>query len=137
LTQAAPVAAPLSLVRRAAALLAPHYPEEGCGLILEDAQGGLHLHPCDNQAPDRRRHFSLDPLAILAAHREGLSLWGVYHSHCDQSADFSALDRQGARLYPRCGHLVVSLRQGQPVEAALWRWCPARGRFEATARHQL
>lgn len=125
------------LLRQAAALLQAHYPEEGCGLILQDHAGALSLRPCPNLAPDPRRGFRLDPLAILRAQAQGLALWGIYHSHCDQSPWFSQEDRRGARLYPGCGHLVLSLRGGQATEAALWRLDPRGEHFARTACYQL
>jgi desampylase len=65
------------------------YPEECCGLLLGGASdGGLRIEtavPAANVAPERTRHFEIDPAALLAAHRAarggGPQVLGYYHSH--------------------------------------------------------
>ncbi len=75
-------------------------PEECCGLLL--GQGGKieEARPAANVAADRCRHFEIDPLALIAAHRAarggGLAVLGYFHSHPIGEAVPSATDRAQA-----------------------------------------
>jgi proteasome lid subunit RPN8/RPN11 len=71
-------------------------PDECCGLLLgretiEQAQ------PAVNVAADRRRHFEIDPQALVDAHRAaragGPEVLGYYHSHPAGPAEPSRTDR--------------------------------------------
>jgi len=72
-------------------------PEECCGLLL--GCGGLvaEARPAGNVAADRRRHFEIDPQALIDAHRAaragGPQVVGYYHSHPRGLAEPSATDR--------------------------------------------
>jgi proteasome lid subunit RPN8/RPN11 len=70
--------------------------EECCGLLIGHAQVE-EAHPVENVARDRRRHFEIDPQALVDAHRAarrgGPSVMGYYHSHPTGPAAPSATDR--------------------------------------------
>lgn len=72
--------------------------EECCGLLLgHGGRIGTAL-PAANVAPDRRRHFEIDPLALIAAYKAaragGPQVLGYYHSHPQGAAAPSATDRE-------------------------------------------
>ena len=83
-------------------------PEECCGLLL--GRGGLvsEARAAANVADDRRRHFEVDPAALLKAHKEarsgGPELLGYFHSHPDGHPVPSAADCEhasgDARVWP-------------------------------------
>ncbi|MBV1917921.1 MAG: M67 family metallopeptidase [Sphingomonadaceae bacterium] len=58
---------------------------ECCGLLLGQAGRIEEVRPADNVADDPTRHFEIDPLALLQAHKAeragGPQLIGYYHSH--------------------------------------------------------
>ena len=59
-------------------------PAECCGILL--GAGRIdEVRPAANVAEDPRRHFEIDPAALIAAHRAarsgGLAVIGYYHSH--------------------------------------------------------
>jgi proteasome lid subunit RPN8/RPN11 len=59
-------------------------PAECCGLLL--GQGTIvEARPAPNVVADPLRHFEIDPVALIAAHRAarqgGLPIVGYYHSH--------------------------------------------------------
>ncbi|HTN15180.1 MAG TPA: M67 family metallopeptidase [Sphingomonadaceae bacterium] len=75
-------------------------PEEACGLLL-GAEGRItEARPAANVAPDKVRHFEIDPAALIDAHRAerggGAQLIGYYHSHPSGPAEPSATDREQA-----------------------------------------
>jgi len=75
-------------------------PEEACGLLLG---AGSHVGAAirtANVAPDPRRHFEIDPAALIAAHRAARAgeaeVVGYWHSHPNGRAGPSPVDRAGA-----------------------------------------
>jgi proteasome lid subunit RPN8/RPN11 len=73
--------------------------EECCGLLL--GRGGVdEARPATNVALDRRRHFEIDPQALVDAHRAarhgGPAVLGYYHSHPAGAAAPSVADRATA-----------------------------------------
>lgn len=74
--------------------------QECCGLLL--GRGGVirAVQPCENVHPDPARHFEIDPVALIAAHKAarngGAELIGYYHSHPTGLAQPSATDRAQA-----------------------------------------
>src|SRR5687767_7343379 len=85
------------------------YPNEGCGLILENAEGAQRVVPMQN-AYDRyhakdpvtyprtsRTAYLFDGKEQLAvyeeADRRGEQISIIFHSHCEVGAYFSAEDR--------------------------------------------
>jgi proteasome lid subunit RPN8/RPN11 len=73
---------------------------EVCGLLLGRRGRVERIVRCANVAPDPRRHFELDPTALIAAHRAGreggLRPIGHYHSHPSGQAVPSAHDAKMA-----------------------------------------
>ena len=71
-------------------------PEECCGLLL-GPEAVEEARPAANMAPDPRRHFEIDPQALIDAHRAaragGPPVIGYYHSHPAGPAAPSATDR--------------------------------------------
>ena len=87
----------LATLRKEAQLAAPN---EACGLLL--GQGGVieSAQLCANVAPNPARHFEIDPVALIAAHKAeregGAQLIGYWHSHPNGLAEPSATDREKA-----------------------------------------
>lgn len=75
-------------------------PQEACGLLLGDGNRVLEARHTANVAPDKTRHFEIDPQALIEAHRAarngGPQVIGYYHSHPSGSAEPSATDRANA-----------------------------------------
>ena len=75
-------------------------PQECCGLLLGAENRIGEARPAANVAPDPRRHFEIDPAALIAAHRAArlgeLAVLGYYHSHPAGEAAPSATDRAEA-----------------------------------------
>ena len=75
-------------------------PDEACGLLLGSGGRILEARPAANVAPDRGRHFEIDPQTLIDAHRAerhgGPQLIGYYHSHPTGLAEPSATDRSKA-----------------------------------------
>jgi len=75
-------------------------PEEACGLLLGGGGQILEARSAANVAPDKVRHFEIDPAALIDAHRAerrgGLALLGYYHSHSSGPPEPSATDRASA-----------------------------------------
>jgi len=76
------------------------HPDEACGLLLGEGDRILEARPAANVAPDRTRHFEIDPQALIDAHRAerngGPQVIGYYHSHPTGLAEPSATDRANA-----------------------------------------
>ncbi|WP_395331580.1 M67 family metallopeptidase [Novosphingobium sp. BL-8H] len=74
------------------------FPEECCGLLLGREGRIESAVPAANVAPERTRHFEIDPAALLAAHRAaragGPQILGYYHSHPGGQPIPSAVDRE-------------------------------------------
>lgn len=129
------------------------YPLEGCGLLVERADGSFGVHGCENLA-DRyhaldpvayprtgRDFYVLDPVEIVRAEARGERMAVIFHSHPDAGDDFSTDDFAAAVMprasreepflpsYPGTDYLVVSVRRGRAVRAALYAFDAAQGRF--------
>ena len=93
--------------------------EEICGLLLGEGSEIMEVRSALNVAPDRARHFEIDPAALIAAHRTaregGIQVLGHYHSHPSGVAAPSATD---AACAAPDGSLWLIVANG---EAALWR----------------
>lgn len=74
--------------------------DEVCGLLLGRGDHIEAICPAANVAPDPTRHFELDPVVLIAAHRAarvgGLRISGHYHSHPSGVAVPSATDAASA-----------------------------------------
>ena len=108
----------------AAARAAPH---EACGLLLG---AGFHIEtaqPTANVHPEPKRHFEIDPAALIAAHKAarigGPQLIGYFHSHPNGLARPSATD---AAMATGDGRIWAIAAAGA---VSLWRDAPSG--FEA------
>lgn len=103
-------------IRAAAAGAAP---EECCGLLFGTRGVIRHAQRTKNVAADRRRHFEIDPQALVDAHRAaragGPAIVGYYHSHPTGQPEPSATDRAHA---PHDGNVWAIAAQGA---VAFWR----------------
>jgi proteasome lid subunit RPN8/RPN11 len=117
------------------------YPTEACGLILE-RESRLEALCCDNMQdrlnavdPERyprngRTAYNIDPLVVLKAQQSGASIRGVFHSHPDRGAYFSAEDRLGALggdesgnpVLPGVDYVVLAAHPEGVDEARLYVW---------------
>lgn len=96
------------------------HPYECCGLLLGSADGGCvtiaEARPCRNVHPDPARHFEIDPVPLIAAHRAarsgGPAVVGYYHSHPTGSAEPSLTDRAQAAGDGRIWAIVTAGRIG-------------------------
>lgn len=88
---------PASVVDSLLAHAASAAPEECCGLLLGHDSTIAEARPAANVAEDRRRHFEIDPQALVDAHRAARAgepdVLGYYHSHPSGPAAPSATDR--------------------------------------------
>lgn len=108
------------------------FPEEGCGLLIGRAEGGLvrvgRVVPSPNIAEDREKTFEIDPglrLRTQRAVREaGLEIVGHYHSHPFGQPEPSATDRARGEAEPELIWLIMGLRWGGPEGMAAWRMRP-------------
>ena len=100
------------------------YPEECCGLLIADNAKGIiesirvvnvHLGP-------KHERYDIDPLELFRADRaaasRGLSIAGIYHSHPDYSAAFSAFDLRHS--FPWYSYVVVSVQGGKVADTKSW-----------------
>ncbi len=76
-------------------------PLEACGLLLGAGACIERAVTAANVAPDPKRHFEIDPAALIAAHRAarhgiGPDVIGYFHSHPNGLAQPSATDAQSA-----------------------------------------
>jgi proteasome lid subunit RPN8/RPN11 len=127
------------------------YPRECCGVLTAaGAEVLCRPHPCrslqdrihaaepDRHPRDARSAFYLDPRDLVrflsAAETGGSRIAGLYHSHIDCDAYFSAEDLQGALFdrqpaYPEAVHLVLSVRRRRLVGQRCFAWDEERGGF--------
>jgi len=131
------------------------FPFECCGFVIGDAateevrpirniQNEKHAEDPARFTRDARTAFLMDPrehLAVLnEVDRRKFTLRIVYHSHPDHDAYFSPTDRAQACSfdpaepdYPDTAYIVVSVRNGKFVRAAVFIWDADRKDFAETA----
>jgi predicted GIY-YIG superfamily endonuclease/proteasome lid subunit RPN8/RPN11 len=94
-------------------------PFEACGLLLGTDGCISEARPAANVHPEPSRHFEIDPVALIAAHRAARAgaaqIIGYYHSHPTGLARPSATDRALASGDGRVWAIVAG------GEAAFWR----------------
>lgn len=123
------------------------YPEEGCGLVLEDKETGRHrVKPTQNLAnqyhemdPEKfprtaEKFYVINPMEFVRAEDRGEQIAVVFHSHVDAGDYFSEEDVKAATLprdsedapyeqsHPGADYLVVSVRDGDAECATLYRF---------------
>ena len=118
------------------------YPAECCGL-LTDGSNGIQVHPCENiqdslHAKDpgsyprnSRIAYYIDPQKLLEIVKEaeatGGALLGIYHSHVDTEAYFSAEDKERAMVwdepaYPGVAYVVFSVYKSEVAGYKCFMW---------------
>jgi proteasome lid subunit RPN8/RPN11 len=138
------------------AALAPVYPAEGCGIVVEGADGAPAVIVSDNLTDAMRRldptqysrraenGYVLDTRLIVAAERAGQTLRVIFHSHPDVGVYFSAEDTQKALVdwgdgpepaYPDVDYLVVAVDKGAATRAGLFRFDLATQSFASVASY--
>ena len=122
------------------------YPEEGCGLILERAEGGYEVRTLENLAnqyhemdPETyprtaREFYVINPMEFMKAEERGDRVAVVFHSHADVGDYFSDEDVAAATMprnsedepyeeaHPGVDWLVVSVRDGEADHATLFEF---------------
>lgn len=118
------------------------YPEEACGFLIADAAGHVVEAVSVTNAAEKMRQeqpgeftrsaadgYVMEPKEQLAvehaADAAGRTVIGVYHSHPDVGAYFSAEDKKRALpfdfpLYP--AWIVADVRKGKQYGAKLFVW---------------
>ncbi|MES2988617.1 MAG: M67 family metallopeptidase [Pseudomonadota bacterium] len=108
------------------AAAAAAYPYEACGLLLGTGAHIAAAQPAANVAADPARHFEIDPVALIAAHRAmrdgGPELVGYFHSHPNGLARPSATDAGQAAHDGRVWMIVAG--------GAVTCWSDGVGGFE-------
>lgn len=119
-----------------------HHPKEACGVLLARVEqpeviitgvalDNIHAHePAGAFEFHEGQHLAL----LRWARAQGLVERVFYHSHVEAPAVFSRADQDGALWegtprFPGVDHLVIGTRHGKPVEARLYGYDKARGRF--------
>lgn len=133
----------MSLLDEIYRYLETKHPEEGCGLVFEEADGTRRFHPMANvydkyHARDpatyprnNRTAYLFSPmefqrLSEAADARKATLVW-IVHSHCDVGSYFSAEDiamaaPDGQPLLPSTSYLVVAVDLGRTTNAKLFAW---------------
>ena len=113
-------------------------PAEVCGILLGSSCEGRVLVQRALPARNRNREqpntrYDLDPTDLLAgeeaAREAGQGVVGIYHSHPEQPALPSELDRSGA--WTGWSYVIVSVAGEQVQDLRAWRL--AGGRFQEQA----
>lgn len=136
---------PAAIVDAIATQASAGYPAEACGLLFASAgsEDCRRMQPMENLA-DRyhaadpveyprtsRDYFAMNGAKVARAVREaeaaGEAWLGIWHSHIDCGAYFSAEDVRtfapdGQASYPQLYQLVVDVRLDRVVEARAFRW---------------
>ena len=126
------------------------YPDECCGLVIEDAAGARRAHPCENiqnklhgadpesHPRDARRAYRMDDLQVMRildeTEKAGGRMTAIYHSHIDCDAYFSEEDQAAAILdgepaYPGVVYLVVSVVEGEIRNKKAFDWDSSENLF--------
>jgi proteasome lid subunit RPN8/RPN11 len=103
------------------------YPNECCGVMLGRADGDdkavVAAIPLENAYPGaQRERYELRPEDLLFAEREArrqsMDLVGIFHSHPDCDAYFSATDLKNS--CPWYSFVVISIRKGEFDHVNSW-----------------
>ena len=113
------------------------YPEECCGALVGRRDSGVksirRAIELVNEFPgSRKTRYAIRPQDLLeadrSARRQGMDLIGIYHSHPDCDAYFSATDLKHS--CPWYSFVVLSIRQGEFDHAGSWVLDPDRTKAE-------
>lgn len=126
-------------------------PREACGFLFGPPGGEIaQVVAIRNAAEEMRREsageftrsaetgYVMDPKeqmrALRAADEKGFVVHGVYHSHVDVGAYFSAEDRtralfDGEPMFADAAWLVADVRKGKGVGAKAFAWNPSAREF--------
>ena len=114
------------------------FPEECGGLLLGALEGETRVIqatlPLENIRQDSRHNrVEISPLDYLKAEREatkqGLGVWGYYHSHPNHPAIPSGFDLDHAPFI-EWSYLIVSVREGTAQEIRAWTVREDRSQFD-------
>ncbi len=115
------------------------YPDECCGIMLghlnddsktlvevwaaENAWSAETAHSYeDSDGMTKKRRYVIAPAALLQAQRQArdrhLDIIGIYHSHPDNRAIPSELDRVCA--WDKYSYVIVSVQQGKACDLLCW-----------------
>ncbi len=102
------------------------YPNECCGALLGRIEGPekvvLAVRELENAHSSPRAHYLIRPADLLAVAKDAaareLRLIGIYHSHVEAEAHFSAEDL--ANSWPWYSFVVLSVRERRVCEATSW-----------------
>jgi len=82
--------------------------------------------------PPRLKRYNIDSYDLIRAsedaHRSGLHIIGVYHSHPDAPVEPSQFDLEHA--WPNLMYVVISLLRGRPLDIGAWSLNQAATAFE-------
>lgn len=130
------------------------YPQEGCGLIIEDEDGQRRFQACENVIDKYHRldpqmyprtssdFYMIDPRQFITVEDQGSTVAVIVHSHPDTGDYFSDADVESALMprqspddpveprVPGADYLVVSVHEAEAVSAALYRFQAGSGEFE-------
>ena len=74
------------------------YPNECCGIILEDEKNKYDAYRCQNVSNNKNNNFEIDAKSYLGASKRG-KIIGYYHSHPNNNRDFSTLDKEVSKAH--------------------------------------
>lgn len=154
-----PVSIPLHFLEQIRRQAERDYPNETCGILVGpvgEREKITGTYPCRNVQDDyhardpvsfprtARTAYFIEPADLLRIEREnrqrGCEIRVIYHSHVDAGAYFSEEDQrialsEGKPAYPSVSYLVVSVREGKSLEAAVFEWDEARKTFVQNQRN--
>ena len=125
------------------------YPEETCGLLLEEGgslvvrpmenvQDRVHLEDPERHPADAKRAYHFDTKELLGMQKDidsgRYTLRAIYHSHPDEDAYFSPTDNAaatqwGGPSFPGAVYLVFSVRGGKVADLKAFDWSDAEGKY--------
>jgi proteasome lid subunit RPN8/RPN11 len=96
------------------------YPAECCGVLLGTRNSNnrevVEVVACGNMAMTPRTRYEIDVRELVRVQRDGrgreLEIVGIYHSHPEHEAKWSATDLRDAE-WAGCSHLIVEVREGK------------------------
>ena len=104
------------------------YPNEACGFLLgtqiRKNRNITHLIEVENRSTEnQRRRFVIDPLDYMKVERfatkEGLTLFGIYHSHPDHPAIPSVHDLEYAQQF--FSYFIHRIAEGKMTDSRSYR----------------